>query len=293
MKLIFIHGRAQEGKDPVKMKTEWKDALTKGLKKSGLSLPTDLEIVLPFYGDTLDALIKQLDTPLVEDVVFKGAVQDSAEAEFRGELLREIADALGVTEKEIQSFYNEEGEAIDKGARNWRWVHAILKALDGKTSLGGLVLERIVRDVYVYLSYPAVRRQIDAIVSGDLTPGPCVIVAHSLGSVVGYNVLRDTSIATDVKRYVTVGSPLGIRSIKEKLQTPIKMPSRVADWYNGRDPHDVVALHPLNATHFPITPEIENDSTVDNPTSDQHGITGYLIDADVAKKIYQALMHPI
>jgi hypothetical protein len=68
------------------------------------------------------------------------------------------------------------------------------------------------------------------------------------------------------------------------------MPACVRDWYNAFDPRDVVALYPLDAHNFPIRPPIENKSTVDNFTDNRHGIDGYLGDADVARKIFEAIV---
>lgn len=286
MKLVFIHGRAQEGKDPVKLQEEWEDALNKGLQAAGLTWPAGLTVAFPFYGDKLDQLVKQLDTPTVDDVVTKGAAQDTTEASFRGQLLREMATAAGITDADIQKHYT--GTPQEKGPLNWKWVHAILRALD-KTPLGESAIDRFTRDVYVYLAYPAVRKAIDAIVADALTGGADVVVGHSLGSVVGFNVLRKAPATLGVRRYVTVGSPLAVKAIKADLDTPLAMPGCVNSWYNAMDPRDVVALYPLDGNHFPIDPAIENKTTVDNFTENRHSIAGYLTDPDVARKIHEAL----
>ena len=58
------------------------------------------------------------------------------------------------------------------------------------------------------------------------------------------------------------------------------------------DERDVVALYPLDPTHFPIAPSvppINNKQDVDNNTENHHGITGYLSDPEVAQTIYAAL----
>ena len=60
-------------------------------------------------------------------------------------------------------------------------------------------------------------------------------------------------------------------------------------WFNAMDQRDVVALYPLDGTHFPIDPAIENKTDVDNDTENRHGISGYLTDKVVAKRIYDAL----
>ena len=43
MKLVFIHGRAQEGKEPVALQTLWETAFDSGLANAGLTRPSGLE----------------------------------------------------------------------------------------------------------------------------------------------------------------------------------------------------------------------------------------------------------
>ncbi len=286
MKLVFIHGRSQQGKDPALLQEQWLNALGKGLAKSNIELPEGIDVVFPFYGDRLDELLKELDAPLISDVMLRGAEQDAVEADFRGELLYEIARGAGVTDAEIQSHFK--GAQQEKGPLNWEWVQSILSALD-RTPLGEVAIDAFTRDVYVYLTNRSVRKTIDGIVSRALSDGPCVVVGHSLGSVVGYNVLKNASPAIGVQKYVTVGSPLGLKAIKRKLDAPLAMPKCVHSWFNAMDERDVVALHPLDSANFNISPAIENKTDVDNHTENRHGIAGYLDDAIVAKRIRDAL----
>jgi hypothetical protein len=67
----------------------------------------------------------------------------------------------------------------------------------------------------------------------------------------------------------------------------------VSQWFNARDPRDVVALYPLTPDHFPVgdeAPGIVDKSDVDNETPNRHGISGYLSDRDVARVIHDALV---
>lgn len=247
--------------------------------------PNGLKVGFPFYGDELDQLINQLDAPLLTDVKNKGAKLDTEEIEFRGELFSELAKRAGLTQDDIENYY--EGNVREKGILNWEWVHSIMRALDNSTKLGDIVLDTFTRDVYIYLTKDVVQRRINAIVERHISGEPCVVVGHSLGSVVGYNVLR--SIPHKVVKYVTLGSPLGIKSIKRRLNPPLEMPSATTSWFNALDEGDIIALYPLNNVHFPIIPPIENKTDVDNTTNNQHGIIGYLPDPDVAKAIYEGL----
>ena len=61
MRLVCIHGRAQEGRNPEDVRQEWISALKGGLAKSNLTLPIDpSRIVLPYFGDRLFSLTKNL-----------------------------------------------------------------------------------------------------------------------------------------------------------------------------------------------------------------------------------------
>src|SRR5262249_61401873 len=104
----------------------------------------------------------------------------------------------------------------------------------------------VIRGVSRCTPQPGVKTECDRIVSASLNESPCVVVGHSLGSVVAYAVLRTDPRPLKVRAYVTVGSPLAIRAIRDRLR-PIGFPKpAVASWYNAYDPKDVVALYPLD-----------------------------------------------
>ncbi len=106
-----------------------------------------------------------------------------------------------------------------------------------------------------------------------------------------YNLLKreGETEGWTIPSYITLGSPLAVTEIKKSLR-PIKHPPCVNKWFNAMDERDVVALYPLTRKHFDIDPEIENNLDVDNHTSNRHGISGYLNDQQVAKRIYDALV---
>lgn len=285
MKLVMVHGRDQQGKDPEALRQEWIDALNYGCARARVKLPATVSIEFPFYGDLLADLVVRVNTPLGREVNAKGPNPDD-EAALRGEMLREIAAHAGITETDAQL---ELGNApVERGPGNWEWVQAIIRALDRVPGLNGRFIDAFTRDVYVYLTFPAVRARIDAVVAAALGNGPCVVLAHSLGSIVTYNVLRTRQAEPRYPRLVTVGSPLGIRAIRQHLM-PLVSPPCIGHWFNAYDDRDLVALVPLDAKNFGVTPAIENKSDVLNFTDNRHGIAGYLADPVVAQKIVQFL----
>jgi pimeloyl-ACP methyl ester carboxylesterase len=137
------------------------------------------------------------------------------------------------------------------------------------------------------VNLPVVTKGINAIVEAELTTEPTLVVGHSLGSVVGYKVICQNRDQMKLAGYVTVGSPLGIRAISTRLGIP-ENPAGDG-WYNAYDDGDIVALNPLDDQYFPTHPPVTNHGGVKNSTDNQHGITGYLDDPDVAAAIATSL----
>ncbi|HXH37717.1 MAG TPA: alpha/beta hydrolase [Thermoanaerobaculia bacterium] len=286
MKLVMVHGRSQAGKDPAALKKEWLDAFGYGLLRAEKTLPPATVVELPFYGDELERLVQQVNTPLAIDANAKGTDTD-VDSNLRGEILEDLAAAIGVTRGDIEREYA--GQPLQRGPANWEWVHAILRAVDRVPGVNSSAIDTFTRDVYVYLTFPGVRTRIDGIVAEAIGEGPCVVAAHSLGSVVAYNVLLKRAPAASVPRFITVGCPLGVRAIQKHLDTPLRSPGCVRNWFNAYDNRDVVALIALDARGFNVTPPIENKSDVLNFTDNRHGIAGYLADPIVAAKVAEFL----
>lgn len=287
MKLILIHGRDQQGKDPDVLKTTWINTWEEGLKKSGLIIPDDLEIVFPYYGDLLDSLVKEANLPTtINKVIARGDSSATPDMDFFNDFLLEVAANSNISEAKITK--NFDGQIQERGPLNWKWIQAILKTLD-KTPLGNLSIKKFTYDAYLYLTIPGIQNKINKFVSGLIDNKPAVVLGHSLGSAVGYNILQSNPGFT-VKKYITVGSPLGLSSFKSKLAEPLSMPACLSGgWYNAYDERDVVALRPLDKNHFNIIPPIKNYDGVSNHTKNRHGIEGYLDDAEVAKAIFDSL----
>jgi hypothetical protein len=289
--LVFIHGRAQQGKDAAALKASWIDAWRQGLAKSDLELPiAESAIHFPFYGDTLAALVDGTPAP---DVIVKGPDDaDEEERQMVAEALEEAREARGISDDAVLA--EAHTEAIEKGPMNWRWVRAIATALDARLpGASGTTLALATADVYQYLRNPGVRDEIEDGVRGAMPSGvETVVVSHSLGTVVAYNLLRREAAENgwSVPLLVTLGSPLAVTAIRKRLMPFAALTPQVSAWFNAMDPNDIVALYPLGAPRFDVRPTIENKVDVDNHTPNEHGIAGYLDDAVVARRIHDALI---
>jgi hypothetical protein len=283
-KLLLVHGRAQQGRVPADIKKEWLDALETGM---GRKLPSSIEVSLPFYGDTLDGYAQQLQIPLTSEIQARGNNDQEEFLVFQAQVAEEIRLRAGVTDAQVDAEYGDDPQA--RGPLNWKWVQAILRAVDKHSpGMNQKAIETFTRDVFLYTTRAGVRDAIDHIVARELSDQPTVVIGHSLGTVVAYSVLSRDPRALRVPLYVTVGSPLAIRAVRDQFR-PIRRPAFISDWYNAFDTRDVVALYPLDDRNFPARPAIENNSSVRNKTDNRHGISGYLDDRKVGRKVEGSL----
>ena len=246
--LVFIHGRSQQHKDATGLKEAWLATLRRGLESQGLQLPiSENDVHFPYYGDTLDELVDGVPAgEQLAKVVVKGT-EDEEEKGFLIDVLEEAQAAKGVTDEQVREV--EQAEVIDKGVRPAAWMHSVLEALDRFVpGVSGPTLAVVTHDVYQYLRNPGVRDVIDSGVREALRSDmPTVVVGHSLGSVVAYNILRKEAAHKEwqIPLLVTVGCPLAVSAITRAL-APVSRPP-VGAWFNAADPRDIVALWPLAA----------------------------------------------
>jgi hypothetical protein len=287
-RLVFVHGRSQGGRTADAIQSEWMKALEEGARNAGLSIPADLQVDLPFYGDKLDEFAQALDVPLAQDIRARGNPADDEFLQFQASVAEQMRQGAGIRDDQVEQ---ELGPGPrERGPLNWNWVQAILRALDRHgPGMSGKTVEIFTRDVFLYTTLAGVRDEIDRIVAPSITEAPTVVVGHSLGSVVAYNILRSDRRNLRVPLFVTLGSPLGISAIRDQF-APLRNPKPpVGSWYNAFDTRDVVALFPLDRTNFPVQPPVENNGNLRNGTDNRHGIVGYLNDATVARRILEPL----
>lgn len=156
------------------------------------------------------------------------------------------------------------------------------EALPGPRFLRVAVFRALVhatlKDVHAYFfqneQADAIRQSVRDVLDG--IDGPVVVVGHSLGSVVAYDVLHEESYRTlAVPLFVTLGSPLGITEIQDHIRKPLEVPSTVEAWLNVADPADIVALDPTVRPEYKPSDRC-TDAMVVNTSRDRHGISEYL-----------------
>ncbi len=113
------------------------------------------------------------------------------------------------------------------------------------------VLEKKLPDLYKYYTEDGKRDKLRGLLEkiiADNKDKKIVLVAHSMGSIIAYDVLRilgDTHPSLVIDHFITIGSPLGLPHVKRKIQqehTTVRTPSIVKNWTNFADKRDPVAL---------------------------------------------------
>ncbi len=122
---------------------------------------------------------------------------------------------------------------------------------------------------------------------------PAIVMAHSLGTIVTFDVLSDlASDAPEIPLLLTLGSPLGLSNVLERLvgamPPPPGIPRTVQRWENIADPFDPVALvQRLSPLFNPV--ETISDSNVNNRALLNHDLTGYFDTTAVQSLVREAL----
>ena len=144
------------------------------------------------------------------------------------------------------------------------------------------IVGRFASDVIDYL-YGPYKEAMRAPVRQALlkNPTPNVIVAHSLGTIILYDVLSEAALAgLKVNLLVTVGSPLGIGNVQNRLRDragrPNPVPKTLTAWSNFADRFDPVALEATLRDEFEPPKNFAKDEEVNNPARNNHDLTGYL-----------------
>lgn len=294
MKVIFVHGRAQEEFAPRQLRANWLTAWEKGLAKSNLTLPPEENIHIPYYADTLVGMMHELTQPQTGETTRSGTdgINEAQQLQFTQQFLQEIALASAESFEEkmdVKTMVENE-----RGILNWKVVQKLAEFLDRKNIFGDFPIRKATQDVFVYLTQNHIKEAVNRVVENEFDATPCVVVGHSLGSIVTYLVLKNNP-QYHVKKFITIGSPLGLRALAKYLEVPLVMPECIRGdaperWLNVYDERDFIALHPLNRQYFNNGFEIMNSTEVDNHTDNRHGIAGYLDDEIIAKTIYEAMV---
>jgi len=172
----------------------------------------------------------------------------------------------------------------------------------GWNTVADRLLELKLKDLYLYYTDAAKRDELRGLLRAALLSHRekrIMVVAHSMGSIIAYDVLRrmgreDPNFRLD--HFVTIGSPLGLPHVKHKIYEEndlVRTPSCVAKWTNFADRRDPVAFDVHLAEDYAANDRgvrVEDDLIIngyrgrdDHPN--YHKSYGYLRAPEVSKLI--------
>ncbi|WP_405426630.1 trypsin-like serine peptidase [Streptomyces erythrochromogenes] len=288
--LVFLHGRSQQGKIPEVLRRGWTGGLNHGLTRAGLRTVDPEHVWFPYYGDRIIEAIGQhealpasyADAPAVAALEAFAARSEHGTYE---QLVMEAAVLAGMPPNGQEAAENIGSTLVGslQGALGW---------LAAKTDVDALAIATVFRDVDAYLNNPAVRDAVLERVSAEIPrEGELVLVTHSLGTVVGMDLIANRLPAgMKVTLLVTAGSPLGMNAVTSRLIPPgTERPAVVGEWVNAWCPTDAVAIGcPLE----PVWGKLTEEHAVVNASDRAHHIEEYLAHPEVATAIDTFLARP-
>jgi hypothetical protein len=258
--LVFIHGIANKP-EPDELLGIWRRVLgradgddpgvnlgSKGINSS-LIYWADVMYGLPdpdasrhesVDQDAPEGLPTEIETEWNED--FDGAAEEEWARSFEASYGIDLQEQ-GMTEQE-----QVPGGALERIPLPWVIKRPFMKLLARDTHHYLFNKEFSPRDGTRYKVRDEIRsRFVKALENASEDGGPLVVVAHSQGTIVTYDCLKNVAGCPKIDALITVGSPLGLDEVQDKLAPGYSrndgFPSEALKgaWNNVYDPLDIVS----------------------------------------------------
>jgi hypothetical protein len=274
-KVVCVHGIGKSREARETLVDDWAEAVCGGVSNAGGHLDKS-EVDLAFYG-----IIFRPDGKDDPNEI-PNYVPGDLESPLELELLAAMASVVP-------------GTAAGEGGKGLPFQRGVAQMLDvvAHTPFFGGVAHKVViwllKEVTRYLDEPDVRTRAHASLLRRIRDDTRILIGHSLGSVVAYEVLCAKE-DLPVRTLITIGSPLGVPSLLPRLRPPVaqppgKWPNNVARWVNVADKADLVAFEKSLARVY--GPRVK-DHVVDNGAT-MHDSKPYLTAVQTGRAIIEAL----
>jgi hypothetical protein len=253
MKVAVIHGIGNRFEGYETIAAAWLPAMNSGLREAGFPIIEKPDFTPIFFGSIFrpneargsETTLSANDEEWIREML----LEFNREAARLADLNRSDEDAKGEDPRVQSPGDSRRGEELTRG-RTPQGLQAILKQLSKSRFFKALGPERLLladlREVRRYLHEPEIKAAVLARFEECIHAETRVLVGHSLGSVVAYEGLCKHP-EWKIRTLVTLGSPLGIRTLVFDALTPKPSNGRgawpnVRDWVNIADKGDIVAL---------------------------------------------------
>jgi len=290
--IIGIHGLGNKPPKPLLHKW-WKSALCEGLRRIG-SPRSAFGFELVYWANYLytDPLLSSITDP--ENPLY---------------LSDPYVPSTGETPKKPSSARKKFLDYIEKQ------IDKLLLNDDLSINFSGitdLIIHHFFRDLEIYYTTDIsgqqnmARTAIQNELKNELLQNKhkdIMLLAHSMGSIIAYEAIQELQDEIKIHTFVTIGSPLGIPVIMNKIFaglkvtmpeiTTLKVPENIIyNWYNFSDLEDRVAInynladdYPPNSNNVSIEDFIVQNDYIYKDETNPHKSYGYLRTPEVAKII--------
>lgn len=237
--IINIHGRSNKP-DKGTLRKWWKSSIEEGLEHSTTSNLGSTGFKMAYYADIYYDVIGPVPNEQNDEPYRKAKKGDIKPYESRIiDRIRSIA-----------------GNWMD-APMDWLEEHSYLFS-----ALGRSVSKKLLKDLGEYYSDSTTRNKVNNILKALLSEhqhDEIVLISHSMGTIIAYDVLRELGRSKDypgfvLEHFITMGCPLGLTVVKGNLldsHGKLRTPSCVrGSWFNFSDPQDFVCLDSHLADDF-------------------------------------------
>ena len=225
-KIIGVHGLANKP-DKQTLQGYWKDSILEGLWRNGGNTEQQLDFEIVYWAD----------------IVYSDPIPNDQNPEPHTK-----AGGTGKLQTYEDGWRDEVVAGIlSVGAKPLDWA----KRYFGVGKVADAVLAAKLKDLSKYYKNATKRKAMRDRLRGQLlgnSTGRIMLIAHSMGSIIAYDVLREMGRQRRdfcVDHFITIGSPLGLPHVKDKIWKEnhlVRTPSVVRKWTNFADRRDPVAL---------------------------------------------------
>lgn len=195
----------------------------------------------------------------------EGGLEDRDQGPVLNQAEQRVLSALGI-EPSVRDL-GKLADALADSETERLVLHRMLDELEasapppgtpGAKGIGGLINRALLKvisaallqDVHDFFFVQARRKAMKESLKQrlDAGGGPFVVIAHSQGSMIAYDVLRELKAEQyDIALFITVGSPLGLPTVRSMFRDwtkkkKLEFPACVRRWVNVADTLDPVAL---------------------------------------------------
>jgi len=298
--IIGIHGLKNKPSKRI-LQTWWKKSIQEGLKRLGYS-NVNFFLDLAYWAPILYPEPRNLKIKNPKDPLFISEPYIISENIFTHKKPRELKKkVLDKIERKLEKVFFDEKSIINYDSIADYIIQSLFKDLDTYYHSGNALNSKCnvcAKDVIRLELAKTIKRYRNR----DI-----LLISHSMGSIIAYDVLIHLVPDVKINTFITIGSPLGLpiiikkilqeQNINLKIENKPPTPENIKkNWFNFSDLNDKIAINYNLRDDFrknssgigPIDFLVANDYEYKDKKN-HHKSYGYLRSPEVAKVIYDFL----